>query len=903
MGDEGTAARGLTREIDESPPPALRRQVRLLGEMLGQVLQESGGTELLADVERLRRAAIALRREPVQDRRREVIEIVAGFDLARAEQVASAFTTYFQLINLAEEHHRVRTLRERGRGADVVSESLAAAVRQIREEESEGVLAGLLARLSITPVLTAHPTEARRRAVVDAIQRVALQLERLDEPGLAHSEEADVRRRLLEEITILWRTAQLRQDRPTPLYEVRRVMAVFDETLFRLVPAVYRELDRALAPDTVGTRPPQFEPFLEWGSWVGGDRDGNPTVTADVTRDAMAIQAEHVLRGLENATRRIGRSMSASATSTPPSRELLAALERDEAAHPASAQALRERAGGEPHRRKLTLCAERLAATRTGAGAGYAGAEEFLVDLRIVQESLAGAGAARLAYGELQHLIWQAQTFGFHLASLEIRQHSEVHARILEELIPGASGDAELLDRIALQGWQSVTPQSDEAREALATIRVMAELQQRYGPRACHRYVVSFTRSAADIVAVRALARLAVPDGLRIDVVPLFETRADLDAAPRVLDELLGLPGERPRLEVGGRRMEVMLGYSDSAKDAGYLSANLTLFAAQGALAQWARRSDVALTLFHGRGGAVGRGGGPTNRAVRGQAPGSVSARFKITEQGEVIFERYRNIHIARRHVEQVTNAVLVASTPRAERALTAGAEQYAEVAEQMAKVSERVYRDLVEQEGFAEFFSQVTPSPELSELLIGSRPSRRKSGGDLASLRAIPWVFAWTQSRCNLAGWYGLGSGLEAVAGEPGGLQTLREMYRDWPFFTSLIENAELSLVKADMQIAELYLALSDRAGFAAAIRAEYETTVSTVLAVAEHERLLQSRPVLRRAVDLRNPYVDALSFIQLRCLSALRRGIDDPHEAARVADLTLITVNGVAAGLQNTG
>jgi phosphoenolpyruvate carboxylase len=663
-----------------------------------------------------------------------------------------------------------------------------------------------------------------------------------------------------------------------------------------LVPA-----DRALPP-AVGARPSPVRPFLRFGSWVGGDRDGNPSVTADVTVAALDVQSEHVLRGLERAARRIGRSLTATERTTPASAELLASLAADERAFARAGRELRTRNPHEPHRRKLLLVAERLKATRAGAGGGYHGPQELLADLHLVQRSLDAAGAARLAYGELQHLVWQAETFGFHLASLEVRQHSSVHTAALEELAPGSSADLDRLVRLAAKGWdgedQGAGQPSAQTEEVLATLRAMAELQQRYGQEACRRYVVSFTRSAVDLVAVAALARLAVPEGLAMEVVPLFESRADLESATSILEELHARPAAWD-LVADGRRFEVMLGYSDSAKDVGFLAANLALYRAQAALAAWAAEREVDLVLFHGRGGALGRGGGPANRAVRSQAPGSVNGRFKVTEQGEVVFARYGTRRIARRHLEQVTSAVLLASAPLE----AAPWQPPSDLVETMAAASERAWRELIDTPGFAEFFFKVSPLEEVAGMPIGSRPARRvASSGDIASLRAIPWVFAWSQNRCNLPGWYGLGSGLGAVAERPGGIEHLREMHRNWPFFTSLLENAEMSLAKADKLIAQLYLDLGDRPDLTEAIVAELDRTMELVLAVTGHARLLEDRPVLRQAVTLRNPYVDALSFLQLRFMAELRAERDS-QERARVAELVLLTVNGVAGGLQNTG
>ena len=915
--DRGSAAApqpAKLRPAAEEMPEPLRRDVGLLGRLLGRVLEESGGPELLADVERLRRATIAQREEPTGERRQNVLEVVDSFDLDRAESVARAFTVYFHLVNLAEERHRVRTLQERGRSPGPIKETIEAAVSEIRERDGQAVLEELLGRLIVCPVITAHPTEARRRSVVDSLGRIAELVSRLDDPRLTLIDEAHVQRRLMEEITILWRTQQLRPKRTSPLDEVRGTLAVFDSTLFVLVPELYRELDRALGTDDAGTRPPRFRPWIRWGTWVGGDRDGNPAITADVTRAAMEVQADHVHRGLERAARRIARSLTATAE-TPPTPELMASIGHDTAVLPDAALLL-DRIPDQVHRHKLELAAERLGSTREGREGRYADAEEFLADLRLLQDSLARAGAVRLAYGELQDLIWQAETFGLHLASLEVRQHSSVHARVLEEFLPGSSGNARLLDRLSAEGWPEKASRmaaegacSAEAAEALNTLRAMSDLQRRYGPEACRRYVVSFTRRATDIVAVRALGALAAPDGpLVLDVVPLLEEARALEGATRLLDELLSLPWFAAWIDANGRRVEVMLGYSDSTKEMGFLAANLALYRAQAALAQWARGHDIVLTLFHGRGGALGRGGGPANRAILSQAAGSVSCRFKVTEQGEVVFARYANREIARRHLEQVTHAILVASTPSHEAEVAAGQERWGDVAKRMADASEDAYHDLLEQPGFAEFYASVTLIEELERMHIGSRPSRRGEKRELSSLRAIPWVFAWSQSRINLPGWYGLGAGLAAVAGEPDapkpdGLDRLRAMYADWALFRTILENAEMSLVKADLPIAELYLGLGGRPDLAKRITREYRRTVRLVLAVRERDRLLADRFVLRRAVELRNPYVDALSFLQVRLLERLRRGDLDPDLEARLERMVLLTVNGVAAGLQNTG
>ncbi|HWA67246.1 MAG TPA: phosphoenolpyruvate carboxylase [Mycobacteriales bacterium] len=853
----------------------LHDDVRKLGALLGEIVAESGGSDLYDDVERLRRACRDARRGRDGD---DPAELVAGLSWETAERVARSFTVLFHLVNLAEERHRVRVLRRR----DVIGEipapdSMAGAVFGLGAD----VVTDALQRVEIHPVFTAHPTEARRRAVVTALHRIDNELRASEDPNVGDSERADAERRLREEIATLWGTALLREQKLDPLDEVRATMAVFDETLFRLVPSLYRATEAALGGD--GTAPPQTPAYLRLGSWVGGDRDGNPFVTADITREALEIQADHVLRALEAAATRIGRSLSHHVTLVPPSRELRSALEADLNRYPKELGAIARAADGQPHRQKVLLAAARIRATRTrDADLAYRAPDELLADVRLVQRSLAAAGAERSAYGELQHLAWQIETFGFHLAELEIRQHSGVHAAALADLDAHDGG-----------------PTEDMTREVLATFRVIAALQDRWGAPACRRYVVSMCHSADDLTAVGKLARYALgerAESLELSVVPLFETGEDLRRCTTVLDEWVTALGRAPA------RVEVMLGYSDSAKDIGPLSATLLLYDAQAALAQWAAKHDVALTLFHGRGGSLGRGGGPVNRAILAQPPGSVAGRFKVTEQGEVIFARYGNPQIAQRHLEQVTSAVLFAGTAMIADRNTEAAAHFAELAAAMEDAGRTAYRALVETDGFADFFARVSPLEELADLALGSRPSRRpgSSGLTLADLRAIPWVFAWSQTRCNLTGWYGLGSALAAAASVDG----LRAAYRDWPLFAALIDNAEMSLAKTDRVVAERYLALGDRPDLTKLILDELDRTTELVLAVLDLPSLLAGRRILSAAVNLRNPYVDALSHLQLRALTALRRNeYADEAEEHRLRELLLLTVNGVAAGLQNTG
>jgi phosphoenolpyruvate carboxylase len=913
----------VSRDADRQEVPAqLRRDVRLLGDLLGEVLSESGGQDLLDDVERLRHAVIAERHPSAAASAGDgtgadgsAEEIAAAWPLERAELVAHAFTVYFHLANLAEEYQRIRALRDRDTGVEPVRESLAATVATLDAADGRGRLDELLAGLHVHPVFTAHPTEARRRAVTESLRRIGALLERRETAGLGASNQAETRRRLKEEIDLLWRTSALRSEAMQPLDEVRATMTAFDETLFGVVPALYRSLDRALNGEESGNRPAAAPAYLRFGSWVGGDRDGNPFVTADVTRQTAAIQADHVLRALENATERIGRSLTAHISSLSAVPDLARALQAARGTQPRLVAEITQRSPDEPFRAYLLYMATRLRATRArlatfaseadtagrprgagGPGLAYARPGHFLADLRLVQAELARTGAVRQAFGELQHLVWQAETFGFHLAEMEVRQHSLVHTRALDELDSPIAG-----------------PLSPQTREVAATFEAIAWLQERFGPGICRRYVISFTRSAADVATVYELARRCAVGGRvpQLDVIPLFESGADLDNSTSVLDHMLELEPVAARLAENGRQLEVMLGYSDSAKELGPVSATLRLSQAQQRLADWAYRNDVRLTLFHGRGGALGRGGGPAGRAVLAQPPGSVSGRFKVTEQGEVIFARYGHPAIALRHLEQVTSAVLIASAGPfppvpADGDGAAAPPDQADPPEEIAGLLHEgalsAYRRLVETDGFARWFATISPLQEISDLRIGSRPARRGNTTDLADLRAIPWVFAWAQTRVNLPGWFGLGSGLASAVRGSGGVKEFRAIYEKWPLLAVLLDNAEMSLAKTDRRIAERYLELGGRPDLTAAVLAEYDLTRELVLAVTGHDRLLGSRPVLARAVTLRDPYVDALSHLQLRALTALRSE-QDTARGDRLRRLLLLTVNGVAAGLQNTG
>jgi phosphoenolpyruvate carboxylase len=918
----------------------LALEVRLLGSLLGQVIAEQAGRDLLDLVERVRRTTIRLRRGDDPLLRAGLVAELATLEPARAEIVIRAFSLYFRLVNLAEERELVRTARrherERGGPRGAPDSSLGAAADWLRRSgATESEVAAAIHRLRITSVLTAHPTEARRRTVLIALRRVDRLLRRLADRDIAFAEDRDTRRRLREEITVLWRTADLRAMAVSPLDEVRTALAFFDETLFSVVPRLYRAADAALDPASsatrraegrpamagegeatdagrTGTRPPLASPFLSWESWIGGDRDGNPSVTAEITDRTLRIHADHVLRGYEAVAGRLSQTIAAA---TPPervSRSLVTRLGRDAELLPDLDRQLRRRFPDEPYRQRFGFIAERLRRTRahlTGQAAPltgrYADAAELDAELAEIQEALAADGLERVAWGEVADLRWQLATFGFHLAALEVRQHSAAH-RATESAM--AAGDE----------TRDVVP-GVSAAEVLETLRTVAALQARFGPEAAGRYVISFTAEPGDVTRLLRLAAASADPAPVLDVVPLFEDAATLEAAGSVLDAILSDPAYRDHLRGRGNRQEVMLGYSDSNKESGYLAANWLLHQAQAALAETARAHGVELTLFHGRGGAIGRGGGPANRAILGLASGALEGRLKLTEQGEVIAANYADPGIALRHLEGLAAATLVASSPAHAASLAAAEASGRPILDELASTSRAAYRALVEDAGFVEFFRLATPIDEIATLRLGSRPaSRGRHAGStaavaspttrsIADLRAIPWVFAWSQARIELPGWFGLGSAVDAYAAAHGeaGVASLTRLYPRWPFLASLLDNAEFALARADLGVGRQYAALAGDAatGRWAAIEAEYARTAAWLGRLTGRDHLLEDQPELRRRLGLRDPYVDSLSEMQVSLLARLRACQPDDPERERLLRLVQLTVNGIAAGLQRTG
>ena len=888
-------------------PASLKEEMDLCLQILREVLGEFD-ENLLAKFDEVREHALKASDErfsgiltdtnPDQDDLQKVVDIVDKTDVHEAQLLARAFTTYFHLANLCEENYRVSVLHSReaavddAQAVDPVNE-MTCAYHQLINEMGPARAKELLDQLEFHPVFTAHPTEARRKAVEGKIRRISQLLEA--HKLLGGSDKKENSRRLFNEIDALFRTSPIALKKPTPVEEADTILDIFDNTLFYTIPQVYRRFDDWVLGDKAGLVPPVCPAFFHPGSWIGSDRDGNPNVTAKVSRQVARKFSDHVLGALEIETRRVGKNLTMEAETTPPSAELKSLWNHQKE----MSERLTDKAAlistKELHRAVMLVMADRLKATiDRDADLMYRSCEDYIADLKTVQRSLAEANAKRSAYGPLQDLIWQAETFGFHMVEMEFRQHSVVHSRALEDIrehgLHGERGELQPM-----------------THEVLDTFRALGSIQKRNGIKAARRYIISFTKSAQNIKDVYELNRLAFShpeDVPTIDVIPLFEQLEDLQNSVDVLEEMIKIPEVQARLKATGGKMEVMLGYSDSSKDAGPTSATLALHSAQERIAKWAESHDIDLTLFHGRGGAVGRGGGPANRAVLAQPVGSVKCRFKLTEQGEVIFARYGNPVLAIRHVESVAAATLLQSAPSVEKRNTDMTKKYADMASKLDEAAHNRFLDLLNTDGFAPWFSTVTPLTEIGLLPIGSRPAKRGLGAkSLDDLRTIPWIFSWAQARINLAAWYGLGTACEQF----GDLNTLRQAYEEWPLFSTFIDNIEMSLAKTDERIAKMYLALGDREDLNKKVLDEMELTRKWVLKIVGDEWPLQHRHVLGQAIRIRSPYVDALSVTQVLALGSLRKRVDKEElthgQKENYTYLILCTVSGVAAGLQNTG
>ena len=909
----------------------LSDDVYLLAGVLGDVLRSLAGPDAFELEEEARGLAKAARAGET-DAGDRLAALVSGVSVDEAQLLTRAFTSYFQLINLAEDNERIRRLRLReGESGQARRGSIAEAVALLTDDGLTSIeLHELFSRAEVRLVLTAHPTEARRRTVIAKLARIFSVIRTLDERRSIPEDQVRARQRLSATIAELWSSDEIRAVTPTVLDELHANLVYVQSTLVDVVPRLYRDVEDAVRRTFPGEDAP-VPSFLTFGSWIGGDRDGNPNVTPEMTLKVLAAMRAAALGFLDTKLLELAGRISLSERVVPSPRPkdlpIAGVLATSRSLMPELTAEVAARNAGEPYRQVLTLMRQRVQLTLHDDPAGYQGPDQLLSDLQAVRDSLLEQRAGLIAAGELHDVIRQVDVFGFHFAQLEIRDHAKRYGSAVAELmaISQVEPDYQSLsepDRIALLAREIANPRplipvdlsmSDpQTREVVDTFRAVHTAITGRHQGAVRSNIISGCESASDALEVLLLmkeSQLCETGGgqTRLKIVPLFESEAALRDSVPIMKTLLEQPVYRVALQSQGNAQEVMIGYSDSNKELGYLGSTWALYSAQIDLAALFASSGVRHTFFHGRGGSVGRGGGPTNLAILALPVGTVDGRIKLTEQGEVIAARYSVPEIAHRELELVVSAALVSSVSGPvggmERPSPPVLDHYEQVMTHLAQRSVAVYQNLVYGDpAFVTFFQSATPVSEISRLQLGSRPARRSATTRIEDLRAIPWVFSWTQSRILLPGWYGLGSAL-AAGQEEFGSAVLRDMHQRWPFFTTLLGNAELALAKADLGIAERYVALVDdgavRDRIWPRIRAEMELTIARVLDVTGQASLLERDPVLQRSVLRRNPYVDPLSFIQVDLLRRLRADPDN----SEVLRAVLLTINGIAGGLKNTG
>ncbi len=921
----------------------LRSQVKLLGRLLGKVIQNHAGDEILTAVEALRKGFIELHEHPDETRRQKLIADINALDNESLELVIRAFNTYFSLANIAEESSAYRwRQRVLNSGGTLWKGSFDHTLREFHQQDiSLEDLQKLLSHLSYIPVFTAHPTEARRRTIMESLRRIFVLSHKLHQPRLGQETRELIQKRLEAEITILWQTNEVRDKKPDVLDEIKNGLYYFRKSLFRAVPMTYRFFERAIGKtygqDDFGDPIIPVPSFIRFGSWIGGDRDGNPYVKPETTRMAARMQMREVLTEYLMRLREMRHKLTHSSLFCRPTTSLLKSLQADDALLGEAVFPDRKRFSTEPYRRKLYYMVHRLEQTLavveqrlnnpeqdvelpTGA---YRNSQELLDELCLIRDSLISHGDRIITRDKLRDLIRLVESFGFHLMRLDIRQESTVHSEAVAEILNAMDGtDYHALDESArvqllarlIDAPDTTLPQADYAEMTAETLEVfdtIRKLREEIGPEIIGAYVISMTHSAAHVLEVMLLARLAGLVGERngepyaqLTVSPLFETIEDLQHIDSVLTELLDNPVYRKYLAAAGNLQEVMLGYSDSCKDGGTLASHWNLFEAQRKIIAITEPRGIDCCLFHGRGGTVGRGGGPTHDAILSQPAGTVHGHIKFTEQGEVLTYHYSNVETAAYEISMGATGLMKASVNLVDETVDIDP-QFPGIMEKLAAWSEAAYRDLTDHtEGFLDYFYETTPVEEIGQLNIGSRPSHRKASRSKASIRAIPWVFGWSQSRHTLPAWYGIGSALERFRQEDeNNLAILQNMYQHWPFFRTIISNVQMALMKAEMNVARQYASLARDQDTAQKIyekiRNEYNRTVVQVLNTADSKTLMEDQEILARSLNRREPYINALNHVQVSLLQRHRRHPDDPQWLQPL----LRSINAIAAGMRNTG
>jgi phosphoenolpyruvate carboxylase len=840
----------------------------------------------------------------------ELAQLVATLEVDDLVLLIRMLTGWFALMNLAEDNDRVRRIRALDDGPAPRRGSLHEAIAQLAADgTSAAELRDTLADAEVRLVMTAHPTEARRRTTVSKLSRIFALLRSLDDRRPAHGEHEQIRRKIAAAVQEMWVSDELRAVSTTVLDEVRAGLVYFTSTLADVVPTIYRDLEATIA-DCYPDDEIDVPPLLTFGSWMGGDRDGNPFVTPAMTADALALMQEACLWHLQESVLALTERVTLSSRVAGEPAELRELLVTLGDLFGELAAEVAARTPEEPYRRLFKLLAERVRATRKGFGAAYAHPQELLDDLRVAERALRSQGAGFVASDALRDVIRQVEVFGFHFAVLDVRQHADVHRAAIDDIlrelgVEDGYADLPEPDRIALLAREiadrrpliplDISGFSPATREVVETFRTMYALLRGPYPGAIGSYIVSNTNSPADLLEVLLLMKevgLSRAGGseAQLRIVPLFESGQALAAAAATMRTLLETPVYRTAVESVGLQ-EIMVGYSDSNKDVGYVASGWHIYRAQLEIATVLRERGLPWQFFHGRGGAVGRGGGPSYTAVRAQPPGTVAGRLKVTEQGEMLSAKFSVPEIAHRELELTASAALVTTLGRLDGDAPARLARFEAVMVQMAEVSTHAYRGLVYGDpDFPEFFHAATPVNEVQRLQLGSRPAKRRASSRIEDYRAIPWVFSWTQARAVLPAWYGLGTALEA-AREEHGVQVLREMERDWPFFAALLSNAEMACVKADLDIARRYVELYDheaaRERIWSAIESEFRRTLRELGQVRDEEHLLDREPILQRALERRRRL----------------RAPDGDAEQSQLVRASLLTINGIAGGLRNTG
>jgi phosphoenolpyruvate carboxylase len=888
----------------------VRQDVRELGALLGDVLADQASQSAFETVEALRTSAIDYR-DGERDSRGPLHDELDTLTPELESVVARAFTTYFELINLAEERERVRAIRQGSQDGDL-EDSLEAAVEELADADPETV-DRVLEDVLIEPTFTAHPTEARRKTVKSKLRQISNHLETLDERLLTDKERGQVERDVDAEVTSLWQTPQVRKRRPNPEDEARNVQWYLENTLFDIVGEVYDELEDAFDEEFDGQV--DIPKLFEFRSWAGSDRDGNPYVTPEVTENTLERQRAVVLDRYREQLKELSGVLSQDGSRIQVGERFEKSLAADRERLPGIAEEGAERYPGEPYRQKLKLMRERLERVGDVRPGGYEDVAELQDDLAVLAQSLRENGADSVAEAHADPLRRRVDTFGFNLASLDLRDHQENHTEAVSEALAREGidyGDMDEDERVGvlteciLQDERVVDVAdtrdvSDTAARVLDRFESLSEWHEEYGVQAIDTYAISMTDEPSHVLEVLFLADQAdvveLPGHCGLDIVPLLETERALSGARRIMGTLFENEAYSQALDARGNTQEIMLGYSDSNKENGFLAANWSLYKNQRRLAEICDDFDVTMRLFHGRGGSISRGGGPMNDALLALPNNTITGQVKFTEQGEAIAEKYANPRVAERNMEQMLNAQIRARYRAMNQPVEDVEDEWVEAMDTMADAAREEYRDLLETDGFVQYFEQATPITVIEDLNLGSRPASRSGERNVEDLRAIPWVFSWTQSRCILPGWYALATGLRAYL-DGGDVETLQTMYEEWPFFRTRIDNAAMALGRTDMEIAAEYadLATTDlRERFFPRVSEEYEDAVDLVTEIAGRDHAIDP-DWLRESLDRRNPYVDPLNLLQTHLLSQTHR----TEEEERTLRLT---VKGIAAGMKNTG